>query len=455
MLMAMNGGFKTMYGKAAAYAAIALLTLSLGSCSRLLGWGVLLWSVEEPAIASGTILPVYIRSNIDGVWVVGVPDAAEGAKKKIELPLWQLELHGSKRKALAAADLFSEFSLTYAEAAQDGLPIRFEPDNSARRVYRLKQGEIVKVLSRAEGNPAMSGDTPLPGEWLKVLTDDGSSGYCFSYRLKLFEHTGDSLASFGAPATAEEAESEDPRLETMLSRTWSPESYKEMLDKRRVDLERFSDRWGFFPGQDLGIVRISLPNLELSYPYTAVTRVEEGVWRFEGTSVQVTLRNDSLLAVQYADSGGAQRTQFFVALGADVADLIAQESERRNTLLEAIRRRGPVFRSENYGLLTFADEGKFNWLNFDLLVPSIIGGQALPTGKAEVRLFLDDTLLPSYDGALSLRFDGQAAKSVDFLYVLEPNGLRLEYLPPSSLDGTLVKRRASSPTVIFFTRAER
>jgi hypothetical protein len=91
--------------------------------------------------------------------------------------------------------------LTYAEAVQDGLPIRSEPDNGARRVYRLKQGEIVKVLSRAERSPAMSGDTPLPGEWLKVLTDDGSSGYCFSYRLKLFEHTGDSLSSIGTSTT--------------------------------------------------------------------------------------------------------------------------------------------------------------------------------------------------------------------------------------------------------------
>ncbi len=444
-----------MYGKAASRAAIALLTLALASCSRLLGWGVLLWSVEEPAIPSGTILPVYIRSNIDGVWVVGVNDAASGEKRKMELPLWRLELYGSKRKATAAAERFSEFAVTYAEAAQDGLPIRAEPDNGARRVYRLKQGEVVKVLDRAAGNPAMSGDTPLPGEWLKVLTDDGSSGYCFSYRLRLFEHRGGTLASAGGATADRAAEAEDPKLELMLSRIWSPEVYKEMIEKRRVDLERFSDKWGFFPGQDLGIVRVSLPNLELSYPYTAVVKVEEKVWRFEGSPVQVTLRNDSLLAVQYSDSGGAQRTQLFMALANDPADLIAQETERRDALLEAVRRRGPVFRSENYGLLAFAEDGKFTWLNYDLLVPSIVGAGASSTGTAEMRLFLDDPLLPSYDGAISLAFDGLPASRVDFLYALEPNGLRLEYLPASSLDGVLVKRRASSPTVIFFTRAER
>jgi hypothetical protein len=56
MLTKMNGGFKTMYGKAAACAALALFTLAFGSCSQLLGWGVLLWSVEKPAIASGNRL---------------------------------------------------------------------------------------------------------------------------------------------------------------------------------------------------------------------------------------------------------------------------------------------------------------------------------------------------------------------------------------------------------------
>jgi hypothetical protein len=37
------------------------------SCERTLGWGMLLWSTEDPDIPSGTVLPVYIRSNIDHV----------------------------------------------------------------------------------------------------------------------------------------------------------------------------------------------------------------------------------------------------------------------------------------------------------------------------------------------------------------------------------------------------
>jgi hypothetical protein len=55
---------------------LILLSWSLlaGSCTRLLGWGVLLWSTDDPLIPSGTVLPVYMRSNIDQVWVVGIPE---------------------------------------------------------------------------------------------------------------------------------------------------------------------------------------------------------------------------------------------------------------------------------------------------------------------------------------------------------------------------------------------
>ena len=33
----------------------------------------------------------------------------------------------------------------------------------------------------------MSGSKPLPGEWFRILTDNGTQGYCFSYSLNVFE----------------------------------------------------------------------------------------------------------------------------------------------------------------------------------------------------------------------------------------------------------------------------
>ncbi|MDR3167923.1 MAG: SH3 domain-containing protein [Treponema sp.] len=434
-----------------------------GSCSRSLGWGVLLWSAEDPAIPSGTVLPVYIRSNIDQVWVAGIPTMyrkPEDPVDKLEIPLAQLELMGSKRAAEKRAEAFAPFALTYAETLQDGLPIRESPDNSSRRVYRLKIGEIVKILTRAQGNPAISTTgEPLPGEWYQVLTKDGNTGYCFSYRLRLFEHTGGPLIL--TPTAPEEAE--DPELDRLLSRTWSPEWYGTMIDSGRIDLEDLSRHWRFFPGQDTGIARIYLPNLDRTFSYRGIRSTGDRSWRFEGGDLQMSLRSDTSLEVQYTETGGALRTLLFVALPVEVEDIIVQETIRRDALFQVIFTQGPVFHSTNYGTLSFQENGAFTWTGYDLLIPGVIPPRALERGAVVMGLFLDNSLSGRYNGAFTLVFDGIETMSpvpgdsgikVHFLYTLDTQGLRMEYVPESSLNGVTVTRRASSPMVLYFFKAE-
>jgi hypothetical protein len=436
--------------------ALVLAVLALAaSCSRL-GWGMLLWSSEDPAIPSGTILPVYIRSNIDQVWVVGIPEIYRAGKKgidKMEIPLSQFELAGSKGKARKRAEEFSPFALTYAETLQDGLPIRENPDNSARRVYRLRTGEIIKVLARAEGNPAISatGD-PLPGDWYQVLTEDGNMGYCFSYRLKIFEHSGCPLAA----VQTEQEEIMDPDLENLLVKTWSPESYGAMVNSRQIDLEDLSRHWRFDPGQDTGIARIYLPNTDLTFSYTGIRPAGSLAWRFEGSSLQMNLRSDTTLAVQYTEPGGAPRTLLFVALPMEVEDLIVQESARREDLFLNIYTQGPAFTSNNYGTITFTESGRFGWTGFSLLVPQVIPLNAAGSGGIAMDLFLSPSLQSRYNGAFSLRFDGAGGQDliVRFMYTLDSQGFRLEYVPEANMEGLMVSRRAPSPMVLYFFRAE-
>jgi hypothetical protein len=435
---------------------MAACTFSV-SCSRL-GWGVLLWSTEDPPIPSGTVLPVYIRSNIDQVWVVGIPEIYRNGKKgidKIEVPLSQLELVGGKGKARKQAEAFSPYALTYAENLQDGLPIRDSPDNSSRRVYRLRTGEIIKVLAQMEGSPAISasGD-PLPGEWYRVLTEDGTTGYCFSYRLRLFTH-------YGGPLTlvqAEQEEAEDPDLENLLTKTWSPESYGTMVNNRRLNLEELSRRWCFDPGQDTGIARIYLPAVDQTFSYTAIRPAGSRAWRFEGSSLQMSLRSDTLLAVQYTESGGALRTLLFVTLSMAVDDLIAQETARREDLFLNIFTQGPAFTSNNYGTISFTAAGEFSWTGFNLLVPQVIPAAAAGSGRIDMDLFLAPSLQDRYNGAFSLRFENAAAggqgTAVRFMYTLDSQGFRIEYAPGTSMEEVTVVRRASSPMVLYFFKAE-
>ena len=437
---------------------IMVVALLLSSCARRLGYGVLLWSSDDPPVPSGTVLPVYIRSNINQVWVVGIPREfrTDGSRiDKFEVPLPNLELSGSRRRAVARAEDFATYALVYAETLQDGLPIRERPDNTARRVYRLRQGEVIKVLYRATYGTAAIGATgdPLQGEWFRVLTEDGTSGYCFSYRLRLFTHLDGSLAA----ARGEQAQEEDPVLDRVLTRTWSPESYRTMINNRRIDLEMLAHRWHFDPGQDTGIARIFTEDLDIAFQYSRIRSTGTQSWRFEGTSLQMNLRSENTLAVQFTEPTGIFRTLIFVALPSTVDDIILQETVRRERQFWNIFEQGPVFISNNYGTLSFQEDGRFTWTGNSLLVPQIIPTTVLGSGTAIMRLHLANELDDRYDGAFTLHFDGigNPGARVDFLYSTDSQGLRIEHAPGTSMDGLTVVRRASSPLVIFFFRSER
>jgi hypothetical protein len=430
------------------------------ACSGQLGYGILLWASDEPAIPSGTVLPVYIRSNINRVWVAGIPQEYRDMESKIdkfEIPLEKLEFAGSKKKAAQRAEEFAPYALTYAETLQDGLPIRENPDNGARRVYRLKLGEIIKILSPAEGSQAVGtrGD-PLPGQWFYVLTEEGVTGYCFSYRLKTFEHSDGMLAS----APKEDGPEEDPELERLLSLAWQAEAYGTMVNNRRINLEELSLHWGFDPGEDSGIAHIKTREYDRTFSYSRIRPTGARSWRFEGTSLQMNLRSDTTLAVQFTETGGLLKTLLFVALPADVDDLIVQETARRQELYATIFSQGPVFTSHNYGTITFLEEGRFTWTGNNLLIPQIIPAAALGSGTVQMRLFLSQSLSQTYSGAVSFFFNsaGGSAGSVNFMYSLdsssERQGFRLEYIPDTSLDDIVVARRSSSPLVLYFFKAE-
>jgi hypothetical protein len=74
-----------------------------------------------------------------------------------------------------------------------------------------------------------------------------------------------------------------------------------------------------------------------------------------------------------------------------------------------------------------------------------------------MRLFLAPTLRSPYLGAFSLNLNGIGGPgaTVDFMYTIDDQGFRIEYVPPENLDGVTVTRRAASPTVIYFQRAGR
>jgi hypothetical protein len=429
---------------------MVLFFLVFSSCSKEIGWGVLLWSLEDPPLPSGTVLPVYVRSNIEERWIAGLPgDYKDGEHQEmVEIPLPHLELLNSKGAAERRAGAIAEYALIYAEVLQDGLPIRDKPENGAKRVYRLKEGEVIKIIEKAEGVEAISTTgSPLQGDWFKVLTESGSTGFCFSYRLRLFEHTSGPLV-----VSKPEIAGDDAELDLVLSRTWYPESYRAMVNSGTPDLDALSKHWGFIPGADTGKAKINLPNTDLTLPYKKISRTGERSWIFEGSPLLITLQGDSNLAVQYDDEEGTTHSVMFITLPTSVDAIINQEMERRQNIYQEIFVRGPTFYSANYGSVTFNSNMRFTWDEMGNLPSEIYPASALGTGTVEM-VYLQGDLADRYTGAMALKLDAVsgAAQVINFVYTLDNQGLRMEFVPRGNVNGTTVARRDSSALVIYFS----
>ena len=69
-----------------------------------------------------------------------------------------------KFKAKKTAKKFGEYRHTYASVAMDGLPMRAEPVNTAKQVYRLKKAETIKILYKGKGQAVYAGLVHIMGE---------------------------------------------------------------------------------------------------------------------------------------------------------------------------------------------------------------------------------------------------------------------------------------------------
>lgn len=466
---------------------ISLLCLFAG-CSGKMGYGVVLWSIPEQNLSDGDIVPVYAKSNISKVYIIGIPDS----KQKLEVPLWQISIPESKRKAQKTASYYAEYRRQYARAALDGLPIRAEPVNTANQIYRLRLNEMIKILYKGEGQAVMVGKNPLEGEWLRVMTADGSRGWCFSYNLRLFDETK------AGSDTGEIIEEKDALLEQVLAKQWVPDFYKGIIDSGKIDLARINAGYGFDTGAESGIISISLDGLSITEEFRGAEKTGINIYSFKETPITMTVQSEDAIVVQHVGKDGLPSSYGFVSLeksgipqflslnrlsenllasedGVPLApadteseedgektaaewinELIAYEKERRLKQYLVLSSHGSVFSSSNYGVLTLKEDGTFTWTGFRLLSNSGILPSSLRTadagrGKVAIKYFIAGELESQFDGVLTFSFNGSDT-DVHFLYKMEETGLRLENTAPGSLKKGTISARNSNPLVLFFAK---
>ncbi len=428
--------------------AILFFTLSMISCQRSIGYSILLWDVPEKNLQDGQIVKVYFKSNISQVYVIALP----GTNENFEIPLWQLTVPQSKKKVERLAPRYKDFQHQYAHIKIDGLPVRAEAVNTSKQVYRLHKNETVKILYKGQGQDVIMTDgSKLDGEWLCVLTDGGTEGWCFSHNLALFT-TGAGGEIVSGETVENEEEKSDALLNQVLQAKWYPESYARMLSENTIDLESMKTGYGFDTGTESGKVSINIKDRFRSANYGGITKVREKVYDFTGTPFQMIINSADEIIVNYTGTENKPEAYTFVTIGGDydIADLIKAEQNRRTSEMQKLYN-VDSFKSANYGTLTFTGLNSFSWSGFSLIVPNIIPREAHGRGSVSIKYVLSENLKNNFDGMLTFNFDGSKSE-VNFFYKYSNNGLSLEDASDATIRNNVASSRGKNPTVLFFEK---
>ena len=430
------------------YALTILLSFLLVSCSdKIMGYSVVLWTIPEHQIESGQVVPVYIKSNISHVYVIGTESG-----EKIEVPLWQLTDPVKKGKVSGVAQKYAEFANSYASVKLNGLPSRAEPVNTAKQVYRLRKGEIVKILYKGEGTAPMTGGKPLPGEWFKILMNDGTQGWCFSYNLALFQmdKNGEQIGG----EVVETSEEVDTRFDELIKNSWYPDYYSTLISSGNIDLSRLSANYKFVIDLENEKVSLNMNKIHESWKYEGYTKTDDNEFTLTNVPIIVFYKRADYIVIRYTDESGKPQDINLVAISEDLSEIIAQEKERRNQVYMQLVQMSPELSSSNYGTLELKEDGTFKWSKYKLLVPSVIPAGVKNGGTATIKYTLSKPLQANYDGVITFNFDSSngTTEEVNFLYKIEESGLRLEDTNGASFKGNQITSRGSSPTIVYLTK---
>lgn len=417
---------------------ISILTIlfSLGGCNRRIGHGVVLWSDQE-GLPTGAITDILSESKIRKTYIVQI----KGTKDRFELPIWRVKFFEKSAPAGEFAAGFEEWQPVYAFTTKASLPMRELADASSERVYKLREGQEIKVLNR--GDMVQVGR--FEGYWYEVLTGDGTIGFCFDAYLTVY-----SLNDKQEMVVQNEKDTSDPQLDAFFASEWRPEWYQDMLSRDQIDLKLFRPDYGLFLDKEAATITLNTPERAVQDTFDSVTRIGANRYDFAGTSFRITINSDDFISVQYKHEG-LEISEAFISLKADVAEVIATESERREGLLEAFMKRGPQMSSQAYGTILFENSGRFTWIDKSSLISQqVLTVSSGNSGSVSFDMFPQTRIQSHYDGVVTFRFD--SGEVADFLYSIRDAGASLLYVHPRYIEERIVTTdQFFDPIQMYFT----
>jgi hypothetical protein len=420
------------------FGCIIVLAAGLFSCGGGQGNGLVLWAPQDGALKNGALVRVVRKSETTSV--VRSP----AVKGTVELESWRLREAGSREKAAAEASAYAPYLSTFAYALRDGLPLREEPDQESRRVYKLREGQVVKVLARGESKVQIAS---YEDYWYRVLTDDGSEGWCFGYFLPVFQSAGDPLTEAAA------LKAQDPLLDALTSTQWRPEYFQEMADSGRIDLERFTPEVGFFVDAERKVAQLVLPGFRQSWDFRSIENV--GPSRYvlavlAGPELRVTLSGPDRLVLTYPRKE-QQLAQVFIDFPEDLDEVIQKEQGRRQALFQDFARRGPAMTSSAYGRIVLGEPMRFSWEGFGRLGDQVFLRAVRGEGTVDFPFKPGQDLAARFDGVITFRFSEYGpGQSTSFLYKFDGAGVRFVFLRQQYVEDSEAVRLDASPLVVYF-----
>lgn len=395
--------------------------------------GVVLWSDNTDALQHGDIIEIVSEGQETSV----VKSLQQENQPNVSLSNWRFQLFESREEAASFQLSYMPYARTTAVSQRNALPVRSEPRANSPSVYRLHEGEEIKIINQAD-EPSQEGS--LQDFWYEVLTPVGVRGHVFGFHLQLVDPTTE--------IEDERDELLDEQLQVLLTAEWRPREFQTMVNERRIHLDRLNARYGLFFDADAQRIDIVTYSDSYVYGFDEVHQLNSRKYLFSGSDVTVEFRSDDEILVQFP-VGTRMQSQRFVQVEYDIHELKEKEYQRRNDLIARLLADGTTLNSTAYGTIEFDDSGAFTWIGYDRLQPRIIPSAAQDTGIIEFNHFTASSLQSQYDGAIAYSFEG-TADPVIFLYELVNGGLRLTHAPDSSIRNRVVEGLSSSPTILFF-----
>lgn len=439
------------------------MCLIIASCGiGRMATGVVVWAPPSSGFENGGIVWIWDQSRIRKTYKI----QAEKGSDSVEVDTWRVLSFGDEAQARSFAAAFVPFKDTWAVSTRLGLPVRQDPDPSANRVYKLGEGEEVKVLNR---KPDKVKEGNLEGRWIQILTKDGYTGWCFDYYFRVVERKpggGEKVTSGGQS---------DPSLDALLRDSWYPEEFRLMAEQERVNLEVFHADAGFHAVGDTKAFQIVWPadlnpapaakpatdkpmddeHYDLSY--NKIRKTGDSAYTFEG---------ESNLKVQYMDAerkritvrftaGGAEKTFVFVKLEDSVGAYVSKEMAARQERLQELTARGGTLVSPTYGTLAITADGNFQWTGFEALMPphsTVLPANTGGSGTVGMDWYKDMRLAGDYK-VFRLVFDGNPQVSQVFLWRYLQDGIQLLPIRDADTDPLrhTVLRESRTGVYLFFT----